>query len=82
MLCHGSVRVAKSARTGKAVVRVEMPASSDYRSFATDIPVEIVEQEYAVKLPPGTDAWVVESIVEPIEGNWNGLWRLLPRVRS
>lgn len=41
MLCHGSVRVPKNAKPGAAVVRVVMPESSSYGSFATDIPVTI-----------------------------------------
>lgn len=41
MLCHGSVRVAANAKKGPAVMRVEFPASSKFRSFPTDIPVEI-----------------------------------------
>ena len=36
----------------------------------------------AVKLPSNSGVWVVEVAVEPIEGNWNGLWRLLPEVQS
>jgi tetraacyldisaccharide 4'-kinase len=36
----------------------------------------------AVKLPPDSGVWVVEVALEPIEGNWNGLWRLLPEIRS
>ena len=31
-----------------------------------------------VKLPPGADVWVVEAEMEPIEGSWRGLWRLVP----
>ena len=41
MLCHGSVRVEQAAKVGPAVIRVEFPAGSSCRSFATDIPVEI-----------------------------------------
>ena len=41
MLCHGSVRVEQDAKVGPAVLRVEFPPSSKFRSFATDIPVEI-----------------------------------------
>jgi tetraacyldisaccharide 4'-kinase len=36
----------------------------------------------AVKLPTEAPAWVVEAGVEPVEGSWNGLWRLLPEVRG
>jgi len=38
---HGPVRVPDDAATGEAFVRVELPSTSAYRSFATDIPVEI-----------------------------------------
>ena len=31
-----------------------------------------------VKLPPDADIWVIEAEMEPIEGSWRGLWRLLP----
>lgn len=41
MLCHGPVRVPEDAEKGKAIMRVEMPKSSSYTSFATDIPVTI-----------------------------------------
>ena len=36
----------------------------------------------AVKLPPDAGVWVVEVVFEPIGDSWNGLWRLLPEVRS
>jgi hypothetical protein len=41
MLCHGSVRVEKDAQTGPAVMRVEFPEASRFKSFATDIAIEI-----------------------------------------
>jgi hypothetical protein len=41
MLYHGPVRVPKNAAKGKAIMRVEMPATSKYGSFATEIPVVI-----------------------------------------
>ena len=41
MLYHGPVRAPKSAAAGKAIVRVEMPLTSAFRSFPTDIPVVI-----------------------------------------
>jgi tetraacyldisaccharide 4'-kinase len=44
--------------------------------------VPVTTAKDAVKLPPDSAAWVVEAVVEPIEGSWNGLWRLLPEVRS
>jgi hypothetical protein len=42
MLYHGPVRVPAEARPGKAIVRVEFPAGSSYRSIPTDIDVELV----------------------------------------
>ena len=42
MLHHGPVRVPADAKAGKAVVRVELPEESKYRSVATDIAVELV----------------------------------------
>jgi tetraacyldisaccharide 4'-kinase len=36
----------------------------------------------AVKLPGESDVWTTEIAVDPIEGNWNGLWRLVPEIRS
>ena len=44
--------------------------------------VAVTPAKDAVKLPSDSGVWVVEVAVEPIEGNWNGLWRLLPEVRS
>jgi hypothetical protein len=41
MLCHGSVRVDAAAKPGPATVRVELPATSRFRSFPTEIPVVI-----------------------------------------
>jgi hypothetical protein len=41
MLSHGPVRVPDDALPGKATVRVEMPASSKFRSFPTDLEVVI-----------------------------------------
>ncbi len=42
MLYHGPVRVPASARPGKAIVRVEFPEGSTYKSIATDIEVQLV----------------------------------------
>jgi tetraacyldisaccharide 4'-kinase len=47
---------------------------------ASAIPVTTAKD--AVKLPSDVGAWVVEVVIEPVEGSWNGLWRLLPEVRS
>jgi tetraacyldisaccharide 4'-kinase len=44
--------------------------------------VPVTTAKDAVKLPSDSGVWVVEIAVEPIEGSWNGLWRLLPEVRS
>jgi hypothetical protein len=45
MLHHGPVRVPDDAQPGKAIVRVELPAGSKYKSAATDIAVELVSRE-------------------------------------
>jgi hypothetical protein len=42
MLYHGPVRVPALARPGKAIIRVEFPEKSTYRSIATDIEIELV----------------------------------------
>jgi len=34
----------------------------------------------AVKLPPEAAVWVVETEVEPLTGDWDDLWRLLPEA--
>jgi tetraacyldisaccharide 4'-kinase len=52
----------------------------DLASAASAVPVTTAKD--SVKLPPNDDVWVVEAAVEPVEGSWNGLWRLLPEVRS
>jgi tetraacyldisaccharide 4'-kinase len=44
--------------------------------------VPVTTAKDAVKLPSGTAAWVVEVVMEPVEGSWIGLWRLLPEIRS
>jgi hypothetical protein len=41
VLYHGPVRVASSAKKGKAIVRCELPPTSKFRSIPTDIEVEI-----------------------------------------
>ena len=41
MLYYGPVRVPQDAVKGNAVMRVEMPPQSRFKSFATDIPVVI-----------------------------------------
>jgi hypothetical protein len=33
-----------------------------------------------VKLPDSAAVWVLEVDMAPVEGSWNGLWRLLPEV--
>jgi tetraacyldisaccharide 4'-kinase len=52
----------------------------DQAAAASAIPVTTAKD--AVKLPQESGAWVVEVVIEPVEGSWNGLWRLLPEVRS
>ncbi len=44
--------------------------------------VPVTTAKDAVKLPANSAAWLVEAVVEPVEGSWNGLWRLLPDVRT
>jgi tetraacyldisaccharide 4'-kinase len=44
--------------------------------------VPVTTAKDAVKLPTGAEVWVVEAEMEPIEGSWRGLWRLLPGVVS
>ncbi|MHC4448838.1 MAG: hypothetical protein ACYS0E_01685 [Planctomycetota bacterium] len=41
MLAHGPVRVPADAMPGKAIMRLEMPASSRLASVPTDLAVEI-----------------------------------------
>jgi hypothetical protein len=41
MLVHGPVRVPSDARSGDAFIRVELPATSKFRSRPTEIPVTI-----------------------------------------
>ncbi len=41
MLSHGPVRVPANALPGKAIVRLELPPTSKFRSFATDLEVVI-----------------------------------------
>ncbi len=38
---HGPVRVPEDALPGPAIVRVELPSSSKFKSRATDIDVEL-----------------------------------------
>ena len=44
--------------------------------------VPVTTAKDAVKLPSENDVWTTEVAVDPIEGSWHGLWRLLPEVRS
>lgn len=41
MLLYGPVRVAQDARPGKAKMVVELAATSTWKSFPTELPVEI-----------------------------------------
>jgi hypothetical protein len=45
MLHHGPVRVPDDAQAGKAIVRIELPESSKYKSVPTDIVVELVREK-------------------------------------
>ena len=38
---HGPVRVPEDAKPGEAIMRVELPESSKFKSFATDLVVEL-----------------------------------------
>jgi len=58
----------------------ELSEVVDQAAKASAIPVTTAKD--AVKLPPDAGAWVVEVVIEPVEGSWNGLWRLLPEVSS
>jgi len=58
----------------------ELSEVVDQAAAASAIPVTTAKD--AVKLPSDTSAWVVEVVIEPVEGSWKGLWRLLPEVRS
>jgi len=58
----------------------ELSEIVDQAAAASAVPVTTAKD--AVKLPPDAGVWVVEVVIEPVEGSWNGLWRLLPEVRS
>jgi hypothetical protein len=45
MLYHGPVRVPADARSGKAIIRVELAKGSKFQSLATDIEVELVKEQ-------------------------------------
>jgi tetraacyldisaccharide 4'-kinase len=63
-----------------AYTEQELGEIADRASELSAVPVTTAKD--AVKLPPETGAWVVETSVDPIEGSWKGLWRLLPEVSS
>jgi tetraacyldisaccharide 4'-kinase len=42
--------------------------------------VPVTTAKDAVKLPDSAAVWVLEVDMAPVEGSWNGLWRLLPEV--
>lgn len=44
MLHHGPVRVPSDAQAGKAIIRVELPETSRFKSMPTDIAVELVRK--------------------------------------
>jgi tetraacyldisaccharide 4'-kinase len=58
----------------------ELATVIDQATAAAAVPVTTGKD--AVKLPPDAGVWVVEVVFEPIGDSWNGLWRLLPEVRS
>ena len=58
----------------------ELSEIVDQAAATSAVPVTTAKD--AVKLPPDAGVWVVEVVIEPVEGSWNGLWRLLPEVRS
>ena len=58
----------------------ELSEVVDQAAVASAVPVTTAKD--AVKLPLDAGVWVVEVVIEPVEGSWNGLWRLLPEVRS
>jgi hypothetical protein len=43
--------------------------------------VAVTTAKDATKLPPDAAVWTVEGVMEPIEGSWRGLWRLLPGLQ-
>jgi tetraacyldisaccharide 4'-kinase len=64
-----------------------------YRYSATDIESILTEAEAAgavpvttgkdaVKLPTDAAVWVVEAVMEPVDGSWQGLWQVEPEVVS
>jgi tetraacyldisaccharide 4'-kinase len=59
---------------------LELSEVVERASAASAVPVTTAKD--AVKLRDGAGVWVIEAAVEPIEGNWNGLWRMLPEVRA
>jgi tetraacyldisaccharide 4'-kinase len=42
--------------------------------------IAVTTAKDAVKLPPDAEIWVVETEVEPLDGDWDALWRLLPEA--
>ena len=44
--------------------------------------VPVTTAKDATKLPPDAAVWVVEVEMDPVEGSWRGLWRLLPEIGS
>jgi len=42
--------------------------------------IPVTTAKDATKLPPDSEVWVVEVAMEPIEGSWRGLWRMLPEI--
>lgn len=42
--------------------------------------VPVTTAKDATKLPREAAAWVVEAAMKPVEGNWRGLWRMVPEI--
>ncbi len=49
------------------------------RARAVDA-VPVTTAKDAVKLPPDAPVWVVEAVMEPVEGSWERLWAMEPKV--
>jgi hypothetical protein len=45
MLCHGPVRVPADAVPGKALIRFELPTSSEFKAAPTDLEIELAKKE-------------------------------------
>lgn len=60
---------------------LELSEIVDRAASVSVVPVTTAKD--AVKIPTDEKGvWIVEAVVEPVEGSWNGLWRMLPEMRS